>query len=533
MGRTCTGPGAHPRLRGEDGTSATVGELALGSSPATRGGRFGQGHDVLQDGLIPGYAGRTVGRLWTGRAPRAHPRLRGEDKFGAIAETVGTGSSPATRGGRWCDGRRWRRNGLIPGYAGRTRGAGLRSGGSSGSSPATRGGPGTVGWLGAGLGLIPGYAGRTGRRPSCSAAPRAHPRLRGEDQLTQMQERVSAGSSPATRGGLNDRVEVVKTLGLIPGYAGRTNPARSSTARTRAHPRLRGEDAEERMPAKSRTGSSPATRGGHQALREVPGPVGLIPGYAGRTSGPTGGRSRIGAHPRLRGEDGTWVHPFQRLMGSSPATRGGPSDRPCRHLPRRLIPGYAGRTGVYTQCPHWFQAHPRLRGEDSSAWTIPAGWSGSSPATRGGLQTVTTQQALHGLIPGYAGRTGSCGRRGSLGRAHPRLRGEDMSFAYEVQDYAGSSPATRGGRGHGSAEPGVLGLIPGYAGRTRPGGSSSSGPRAHPRLRGEDLTAPRPAIRTSGSSPATRGGHRPVLRAAVRGGLIPGYAGRTCAPPAR
>ena len=54
-----------------------------------------------------------------------------------------------------------------------------------------------------------------------------------------------------------------------------------------------------------------------------------------------------------------------------------------------------------------------------------------------------------------------------------------------------------------------------------------SGTRAHPRLRGADMTMKINVINTEGSSPLTRGG--PILSGDMRAkaGLIPAYAGRT------
>ncbi|CQD13102.1 hypothetical protein U2A4042520098 [Corynebacterium striatum] len=92
---------------------------------------------------------------------------------------------------------------------------------------------------------------------------------------------------------------------------------------------------------------------------------------------------------------------------------------------------------------------------------------------------------------------------------------------------SGSSPLTRGGRG------GVInlvlqsGLIPAYAGRTCAITSSSRWRRAHPRLRGADSGNLTKEPVQRGSSPLTRGGRPTCMQHIAHPGLIPAYAGRT------
>ena len=295
-----------------------------GSSPATRGGRKWLTENLIPAGLIPGYAGRTSTAGPLTRRCAAHPRLRGEDQPQHQFGRMPRGSSSATRGGHVRAVHHGRETGLIPGYAGRTVSA----------RPHTR-------------------------------TPWAHPRLRGEDAWDNRWYLHPSGSSPATRGGLLDDAQELVHSGLIPGYAGRTGGGRTSAPSSRAHPRLRGEDRDHLNPAMIRWGSSPATRGGHAvgvegAASRGSSPAtrggrrlrdrhqrgrGLIPGYAGRTRRPPGRGQPWRAHPRLRGEDTGYRPPERALVGSSPVTRGGPRCPLPTCKEKRLIPGYAGRTG--------------------------------------------------------------------------------------------------------------------------------------------------------------------------------------------
>ena len=150
---------------------------------------------------------------------------------------------------------------------------------------------------------------------------------------------------------------------------------------------------------------------------------------------------------------------------------------------------------------------------------------GSSPATRGGLDPVPGGPQLLGLIPGYAGRTRVAARAARQLWAHPRLRGEDPSSHVNGSSPQGSSPATRGGRFYGHSGPGVAGLIPGYAGRTRSASARTRCPSAHPRLRGEDTIRSLQWASGVGSSPATRGGLLVRLHEGVAGGAHPRLRG--------
>ncbi len=175
-----------------------------GSSPHTRGAPF-DGLCPLQDGRdhprIRGEHARSISAV-NGRV-RIIPAYAGSTANGRVRAAEARGSSPHTRGARLGEPRRgrdaedhprirgehvWQHrrallcNGIIPAYAGSTTPLGATSKWSSGSSPHTRG--------------------ARGRRPPCTAAPRDHPRIRGEH-------------SKALR-------EAIRSRGIIPAYAGST-----------------------------------------------------------------------------------------------------------------------------------------------------------------------------------------------------------------------------------------------------------------------------------------------------------------------
>ena len=220
-----------------------------------------------------------------------------------------------------------------------------------------------------------------------------------------------------------------------------------------------------------------------------------------------------------------------RLMfsapGSSPLTRGKhlKPGMPLRYS--RLIPAHAGKTLQRGSRPQRAEAHPRSRGENTAIAVNFFGSIGSSPLTRGKPGHLQVLRETPGLIPAHAGKTAASPPPRPSPRAHPRSRGENVSAADAGAAVAGSSPLTRGKQDREARGAKVDGLIPAHAGKTSlPFGAKMKG-TAHPRSRGENgrpSTGPR---LVSGSSPLTRGKLVPGEIARAEDGLIPAHAGKT------
>ncbi len=197
----------------------------------------------ITDRLIPAHAGKTCSTRQNWRPPGAHPRSRGENRPSAVGDLLRPGSSPLTRGKR------------RPAFQGRTT---------------TR--------------LIPAHAGKTAAIRPFSACFPAHPRSRGENDVSARRLPRSAGSSPLTRGKLIPRACIPGVPGLIPAHAGKTPRRHGRRATPPAHPRSRGENLGSAGFDPCGEGSSPLTRG---KLRRDPPPRRdrrLIPAHAGKTS---------------------------------------------------------------------------------------------------------------------------------------------------------------------------------------------------------------------------------------------------------
>ena len=294
---------AHPRSRGENPMGLTTEEAEKGSSPLTRGKLLVDQCSRWFAGLIPAHAGKTC-RHPRGRAPRrAHPRSRGENAAFTALRNVSLGSSPLTRGKRLETDAQLIKLGLILAHAGKTRTrrplasanpAHPRSRGENaahpdevmnalGSSPLTRGKPNRHHLRARRPGLIPAHAGKTLDPRVRQAGRAAHPRSRGENGLCDLLETLGIGSSPLTRGKLESEDRTREVAGLIPAHAGKTLINRVSKLPPRAHPRSRGENAEDRQAALIKMGSSPLTRGKRSRRHKEVFARRLIPAHAGKT----------------------------------------------------------------------------------------------------------------------------------------------------------------------------------------------------------------------------------------------------------
>ena len=220
--------------------------------------------------------------------------------------------------------------------------------------------------------LIPAHAGKTNAKPPTVGHCKAHPRSRGENLRPWSARIAAAGSSPLTRGKRRAGRVARSPSRLIPAHAGKTLVLLSTSLRTAAHPRSRGENTDPSACADGPPGSSPLTRGKHRSPEHRGQAPGLIPAHAGKTSPGRGQPQLYAAHPRSRGENFTRPRPASVVCGSSPLTRGKRGrHRVCRP-DAGLIPAHAGKTLVLLSTSLRTAAHPRSRGENAS-WGCPAG----------------------------------------------------------------------------------------------------------------------------------------------------------------
>ena len=131
--------------------------------------------------------------------------------------------------------------------------------------------------------------------------------------------------------------------------------------------------------------------------------------------------------------------------------------------------------------------HPRIRGEHESSTSRSRPSPGSSPHTRGAPRDVPPENIDIGIIPAYAGSTGSCPPARHSREDHPRIRGEHLTMRNALSTAPGSSPHTRGAPISTRASFNLSGIIPAYAGSTELLCPPPPAPTDHPRIRGEHL----------------------------------------------
>ena len=463
-----------------------TGIARAGSSPLTRGKRLAGRIVPHVVRLIPAHAGKTCRCRSRSQPGPAHPRSRGENWGDAASVAMLQGSSPLTRGKH-----------LLTLHA-----QGLER-------------------------LIPAHAGKT--LPSHRLSPHAvaHPRSRGENEMTNVYLGTAGGSSPLTRGKRFSVGAGLRIVRLIPAHAGKTARADRVFQSPAAHPRSRGENRTTAQRSMTLPGSSPLTRGKLLGVEPLEVSRRLIPAHAGKTRHPWGGASGRAAHPRSRGENGGRVAGLRGLRGSSPLTRG-KRDRDAR--PWRavgLIPAHAGKTPWSLARTSAGRAHPRSRGENCATMSDAVMTVGSSPLTRGKHQANRVGIHSSGLIPAHAGKTFVFPRPARIDAAHPRSRGENVQPATAEQIDVGSSPLTRGKQSPLPSLVGGLRLIPAHAGKTLMDSSAASRARAHPRSRGENLVSQTMPGTHGGSSPLTRGKLAQEAATSTSTRLIPAHAGKT------
>ena len=146
---------------------------------------------------------------------------------------------------------------------------------------------------------------------------------------------------------------------------------------------------------------------------------------------------------------------------------------------------------------------------------------------RGKHQRGRSLRHARGLIPACAGETTCSHARNLTPKAHPRVCGENVSAPSLLSVHLGSSPRLRGKHRLLRRRDRPLRLIPARAGKTDHGDIQGCRYGAHPRACGENISSGVLMVVISGSSPRVRGKRRRARSTACRARLIPARAGKT------
>ena len=337
----------------------------VGSSPHTRGAPPQLLDGGRQFGIIPAYAGSTLGGAGRVCEIGDHPRIRGEHASSACAFRALVWIIPAYAGSTCENGARAAHLADHPRIRGEHQIHLNSTGDIRGSSPHTRG-------------ALSSY-------PTCELPRMDHPRIRGEHTLFRQAADSKLGSSPHTRGAREGGADVRVVVRIIPAYAGSTCTSRRRGVRKWDHPRIRGEHGSSSATTIWSTGSSPHTRG-------------ALPRRLPRAHRP-------GDHPRIRGEHSRRTDICPYPTGSSPHTRGARVKVRVLRVARGIIPAYAGSTRFIEDDNEEDEDHPRIRGEHRGMCPTSLPPPGSSPHTRGAPPGLPPEPSPCGIIPAYAGST--------------------------------------------------------------------------------------------------------------------------------
>ena len=191
-------------------------------------------------------------------------------------------------------------------------------------------------------------------------------------------------------------------------------------------------------------GSPPRVRG-----KEAPGRLcsdgrGITPAYAGK-SFPTGCNSSLAQdHPRVCGEKTLYSGIRLVVLGSPPRVRGKGEQTARPHYHMRITPACAGKRRLSAKTASRSRDHPRVCGEKLVQFVHFRCPKGSPPRVRGKEDTAGSLDAVRGITPACAGKSGAPVGRLAVVRDHPRVCGEKRVATSATGTGTGSPPRVRG-----------------------------------------------------------------------------------------
>ena len=291
----------HPRMRGEDRNRRRRDTGSAGSPPHARGRLIPMPNSSELLGITPACAGKT-GPCAAARSPSPdHPRMRGEDQYGALHQEHEDGSPPHARGRQF----------VV---------VGMPFG--DGSPPHARGRLVARHCHAQGRRITPACAGKTAAVQRSSSTVRDHPRMRGEDRIPVAGQSVGDGSPPHARGRRQEDRRDFVAIRITPACAGKTRSSAAVGIATGDHPRMRGEDDAATRWCRSPSGSPPHARGRLQGAFPDRPRRGITPACAGKTNTAAPATKPRWDHPRMRGEDAYVRQSRFPSVGSPPHARG-------------------------------------------------------------------------------------------------------------------------------------------------------------------------------------------------------------------
>ena len=171
----------HPRMRGEDAVQFDISRIHCGSPPHARGRRGCLPSFPTPPRITPACAGKTARWSTARQMRRDHPRMRGEDATSALSRARSAGSPPHARGRLAVSSARAVPCRITPACAGKTP-TGRGHGRLSGDHPRMRGEDlDSIARRLLHQWITPACAGKTLVWLKNGLWRKDHPRMRGED----------------------------------------------------------------------------------------------------------------------------------------------------------------------------------------------------------------------------------------------------------------------------------------------------------------------------------------------------------------
>ena len=233
----------------------------VGSPPHARGRRWDLSLWRPGDGITPACAGKTARRRPRRNCRGDHPRMRGEDTTFFFAPYVLPWITPACAGKTPLPGGVPQRTGDHPRMRGEDMTCTLPGCLATGSPPHARGRRKKTMLTRQDFRITPACAGKTMSDGDFHTVTPDHPRMRGEDQKIPHRQPLAVGSPPHARGRRRRARRQRRRRGITPACAGKTKVYRALQQGNADHPRMRGEDHWTAIDNANIHGSPPHARG--------------------------------------------------------------------------------------------------------------------------------------------------------------------------------------------------------------------------------------------------------------------------------
>ena len=171
----------------------------------------------------------------------------------------------------------------------------------------------------------------------------------------------------------------------------------------------------------------------------------------------------------------------------------------------RNSPTCVGKTTAASGLWGSAQKHPHMRGEDNTSNALLSSLRETPPHAWGRLNHAHTELSHGGNTPTCVGKTLNFWVGFQPTRKHPHMRGEDFTAARQRIEDLETPPHAWGRREQGTRGRKVHRNTPTCVGKTGCRTRSSSSPRKHPHMRGEDHAPHTPRNSSCGNTPTCVG----------------------------